>query len=204
MRESRPYGSERGAFSNGRPYRDQTDGHRGLTPSGRRRPVEGRLPCGYGLKRQVRVGQPEFKSVRPNRVNSGTAIMPALYMATVANCGLRPLGKQNRDPVTRTDAVGDEQIGKLIGFPRDVVFVDGIDSGIVAHWDVPAEGAEDISVCLAVRSIALTSLVVDRGNFAGTLYQISRAQRTGVERAQRRPPSKRARFYQIDQPATLF
>jgi hypothetical protein len=32
----------------------QTDGHRGLTPSGRRRPVEGRLPCGYGLKRQVR------------------------------------------------------------------------------------------------------------------------------------------------------
>jgi hypothetical protein len=32
----------------------QTDGHRGLTASGRRRPVEGRLPCGYGLKRQVR------------------------------------------------------------------------------------------------------------------------------------------------------
>ena len=29
MRESRPYGSERGAFSNGRPYRDRTDGHRG-------------------------------------------------------------------------------------------------------------------------------------------------------------------------------
>src|SRR3984885_5036708 len=28
MRESRPYGSERGAFSNGRPYRDRTDGHR--------------------------------------------------------------------------------------------------------------------------------------------------------------------------------
>ena len=26
MRESRPYGSERGAFSNGRPYRDRTDG----------------------------------------------------------------------------------------------------------------------------------------------------------------------------------
>jgi hypothetical protein len=26
----------------------QTDGHRGLTPSRRRRPVEGRLPCGYG------------------------------------------------------------------------------------------------------------------------------------------------------------
>ena len=24
MRESRPYGSERGAFSNGRPYRDRT------------------------------------------------------------------------------------------------------------------------------------------------------------------------------------
>jgi hypothetical protein len=32
----------------------QTDGHRGLTPSGRRRPVEGRPPCGYGLKREVR------------------------------------------------------------------------------------------------------------------------------------------------------
>ena len=35
MRESRPYGSERGAFSNGRPYRDQTSdlfgaGRRGL------------------------------------------------------------------------------------------------------------------------------------------------------------------------------
>ena len=30
MRESRPYGSERGAFSNGRPYRDRTDGHRAL------------------------------------------------------------------------------------------------------------------------------------------------------------------------------
>ena len=29
MREARPYGSERGAFSNGRPYRDRTDGHRG-------------------------------------------------------------------------------------------------------------------------------------------------------------------------------
>src|ERR1700738_4874545 len=29
MRESRPYGSERGAFSNGRPYRDRPDGHRG-------------------------------------------------------------------------------------------------------------------------------------------------------------------------------
>jgi hypothetical protein len=29
MRESRPYGSERGAFSNGRLYRDRTDGHRG-------------------------------------------------------------------------------------------------------------------------------------------------------------------------------
>src|SRR6516165_96871 len=29
MRESRPYGSERGAFSNGRPYRDRTDGNRG-------------------------------------------------------------------------------------------------------------------------------------------------------------------------------
>ena len=26
MRESRPYGSERGALSNGRPYRDRTDG----------------------------------------------------------------------------------------------------------------------------------------------------------------------------------
>src|ERR1700722_13329176 len=30
----------------------QTDCHRGLTPSGRRRPVEGRLPCGFGLKRR--------------------------------------------------------------------------------------------------------------------------------------------------------
>src|SRR3984957_5307967 len=29
MRESRPYGSERGAFSNGRPYRDRIDDHRG-------------------------------------------------------------------------------------------------------------------------------------------------------------------------------
>jgi hypothetical protein len=28
MRESRPYGSERGAFSNGRPYRDRHDDHR--------------------------------------------------------------------------------------------------------------------------------------------------------------------------------
>jgi hypothetical protein len=30
MRESRPYGSERGAFSNGRPYRDRTSGLRSV------------------------------------------------------------------------------------------------------------------------------------------------------------------------------
>jgi hypothetical protein len=35
MRESRPYGSERGAFSNGRPYRDRTDGHRGFPAANR-------------------------------------------------------------------------------------------------------------------------------------------------------------------------
>ena len=34
MRESRPYGSERGAFSNGRPYRDRTSDS--LVPSGAR------------------------------------------------------------------------------------------------------------------------------------------------------------------------
>src|SRR5277367_2361055 len=33
MRESRSYGSERGAFSNGRPYRDRTDGHLGAVRS---------------------------------------------------------------------------------------------------------------------------------------------------------------------------
>ena len=33
MRESRPYGSQRGAFSNGRPHRDRTDGHRGRRKS---------------------------------------------------------------------------------------------------------------------------------------------------------------------------
>ena len=36
MRESRPYGSERGAFSNGRPYRDQTVMLLAMAPGNRR------------------------------------------------------------------------------------------------------------------------------------------------------------------------
>ena len=53
MRESRPYGSERGAFNNGRPYRDRTDGHRKRQPlqrpHHRRTPPSGASYDGFGF-----------------------------------------------------------------------------------------------------------------------------------------------------------
>jgi hypothetical protein len=77
MRESRPYGSERGAFSNGRPYRDRTDGHRGAGRSraiplfaGQHQTFVARRGAGVGLKNAVaglEVSTPRDGFVRRSR-----------------------------------------------------------------------------------------------------------------------------------------
>jgi hypothetical protein len=53
MRESRPYGSERGAFSNGRPYRDRIDDDRGRRSPDSIKTFAARRVAGVDLKNAV-------------------------------------------------------------------------------------------------------------------------------------------------------
>src|SRR5580704_110780 len=124
MREARPYGSERGAFSNGRPYRDRTSdllrcGHpRGLTAQ----PPTGRCGAGSSLERRCFTSPTSAQSLEawiPSRSATRLREADLNVLSKLSNQGLE--WRLEPEAFTRGEVGGeDDLLDILVGCPVDI------------------------------------------------------------------------------------